>query len=130
MRAVAVESRERNVLAGASFAGRGRDRLEARQAIGRIGLEACLRLFAVADDIDAEVGLCLHDGSDRLGGLAGQFAGVIRLPCHSGKQQRGERIGTRQAAGMRRQDSPVTLIEPRHHGPPLGVTPPRCHRPA
>ena len=58
MRAADIEGRKRDILAGAPLAGLGGDRLDARQAIGRIGLKAGLRLLAVADDIDAEFWTC------------------------------------------------------------------------
>ena len=56
----------------------------------------------------------LHGRGDGLGGPARQLAGVIGLVGHAREQQRGQRVGTRQAAGMGRQDSLVALVEPGH----------------
>ena len=39
-----------------------------------------------------------------------QLVRVIGLFCHPREQHRGERISTRQAAGVRRQDSPLAFV--------------------
>ena len=70
MRAVFVEARERHVLARAAFAGFRRDRLKPGQPVGDVVLKARLRLLAVADDVDAELDLLVHDLGDRLRGFA------------------------------------------------------------
>jgi len=87
MRAALIERRKRHVLAGLSLAGLRCDRLEARQPINHVMLEARLRLLTFADNVDAERALLLHDLLDRLAGFARERRGVERLSVHARKQQ-------------------------------------------
>ncbi len=83
MRAVFVECGKRGVLAGALFAGFGRDRFEPGETVGDVVLKARLRLFAVADDIDAEFDLSVHDLGDRFRRFAFKRPGVEWLTDHA-----------------------------------------------
>jgi hypothetical protein len=114
MRAAAIERRKRAVLTRAPLARRRRDRLDAGQALGRVGLKAHLRLLAVADHVDAGIGLLPHDRGHRRGRLARERGRVIRLAGHAGEQQRGDIVGARQAARMGGQDSLLALVETGH----------------
>jgi hypothetical protein len=114
MRAAAIEPREGRVLARAPLATRRRHRLDARQPLGGVGLKAHLRLLAVADDVEAELDLLLHDRGHRFGRLARQLGRFIGLAAHARQQQGGKRVRARETAGMGGQNSPLAIVEPGH----------------
>ena len=97
MRAAAIEGRKGHASRVRRSPGLGRERRDAGQAVGRVTLEARLSLLAVADDVDTELRLFLHDRRDRFLGLLRQRR-VVGLVLHAGEKQRGKRIGARQAA--------------------------------
>src|SRR5262245_32591614 len=68
-------------------------------------LEARLRLLAIADDVDPEFALLVHDLAYRLGRLAPERGGIERLPAHAREQQRREGGPSRQAARMRGENA-------------------------
>ena len=71
--------RERHVLARAAFAWLRGDRLKPGQAVRDIVLEARLRLFAIADDINAQRFLFVDDLRHRRSSLAREHCLVERL---------------------------------------------------
>jgi hypothetical protein len=105
-----VERRKPQGLARAPVAAGGGDRLDAGEALGRVALEARLRLLAVAHDVEAELDLLGNDRGHRLLRAPRQHLGGIGLAGHLRPHQRGQVVGARQAAGVRGQDAFAAFI--------------------
>ncbi len=114
MRAVFVESGERRVLAGAPLAGFGFDRFKPGEPICDVVLKACLRLFAVADDIDSERELLVHDLRHRLRGFAREGIRIERPPGHARQQQVGQRMPAWETAHTCRDNAAAALGDDTH----------------
>ena len=114
MFAGAVEGGEVDVLAGAALAQLRGDGRQAAQPLGRVELEACLGLLAIADDVDAHFHLLAHGGGDGGLGLGLHVGGVVGLLGHAREEQRGKRVRPGQAARVGGEDALGAFVEPRH----------------
>ena len=77
-------------------------------------MKARLRQFAVADDIDAKLGLLFDDFRDRPMQFLAERIGIVALAGHAGEQPSRQRQRARQAADVGRDDAVAALFDQGH----------------